>query len=373
MTILPFTNPVASPAVSAPSLKISPQQESGSALGGLAGVAGDLLGGGAATDPWNTHLLSLRMDLAMGDHVDSAVLYLLEAESTPATSLGDVLEISLGPDAESETLIYTGAVERVETALSGYRRVTLASPLLALAQSRLNGSYQEQSASDIVRSLLAETEVTAGNIDSGELYPFYAVSDKRTLLFHIHEICRQQNWLFYASGDGGLNAHALAAGDANKTFAYGVDIIELQHWQRLPSLTGSKVIGGGAATSQGKDAWSWLTKEPRVLTESGDGRPVFARQALRDVPGTQAYAGYLSAQDQANSHRVRLRTIAAPEVLTGSAFGISGAPHSAANGTFVADRVVISFDRTDGYISLIEGFNRDAAGSSALGALGDLL
>ncbi len=373
MVSLPFTDPVATPAVVAPKLKISQQQDAGGGLGGLADAAGGLLGGGQGPDPWSTHLLYMRMSLALGDHVDHVVLHLLETDSAPATQLGDQLDVALGYGEDSETLLFTGTIQGMETTLAGYRRLIVTSPLLELAQKRLNSSFEEQSASDIIQALLGETEVAAGTVDSGEQYPFFVVSDRHSLLAHIQLIAQQQNWLCFCGPDGQLNARAIGSESAAKTFAYGVDIIDLQHWTQNPALAGVKVVGGGAATSNGSDAWNWLTKEPKAMSEAGDSSQVVSLRALRDSPGTQNHADYLMAQSQSATNRVRLQTSAAPEVVIGAAFEITGAPDSATNGIFVADRVVISFDQMQGFTSIIEGFNRDAAGAGGLGALGGLL
>ncbi|WP_020408676.1 hypothetical protein [Hahella ganghwensis] len=373
MVSLPFTDPVAAPAVRTPKLKISQKQSASDGLGGLADAAGALLGGNPGPDPWSTHLIGLRMSLSLGDHVGSVILHILESESAPEASLGDELELALGFDDETETPIFTGKIQRLENHLAGYRRLTITSPFLELSQKRINASFEEQSASDIVQSLLGETNVGAGSIDSGEQYSFYVVSDRLSLLQHIQAISAQQNWICYCGANGQLNAHALDTGEEAKVFAYGSDIIELEHWVQEAALTGVKVVGGGAATSQGSDAWNWLTKDPKALAEAGESGRVVPMRVLRDAPSAQNFSAALMSKDAQATNRVRLTSSAAPEVLPGTYFEITGAPFSAANAIFVAEKVVMTFDRSKGFLSFIEGFSRDSAGTSALGSLGGLL
>ena len=373
MVSLPFTDPVAAPAVRTPQLKIQTLQASSSGLGGLADVATSLLGGNSGPDPWATHLISMRMQLALGDHVDHVILQVLETEQAPDTALGTTLSIALSFDDGEEIDLFTGNIQRQETLLAGYRRVLVSSPLLQLSQQRLNSSFEEQSAKDIIQSLLAETDVAAGTIDSGERYPFYVVSDRQTLLQHIQVIAELQNWLCYAAADGSLNAHALNNAEQAKVFAYGSDIIAMTHRTQNLAQAGVKVVGSGAATSNGADAWNWLSKEPKTLAESGASGEVFSASSLRDTTSAENFSAALGAKSARASNRVQLQTTAAPEVLPGSAFEIQSAPNAAANAIYVAERVTISFDRQTGFVSHIDGFNREAGAASLGGALGGLL
>ncbi|MCP4765237.1 MAG: hypothetical protein GY875_03110 [Gammaproteobacteria bacterium] len=373
MTGLPFTDPVATPAVRTPKLKISQQQDSGGGLGGLAGTAAALLGGEQGADPWQAYLMMMRLTLGSGNHVGHAILHVMDGDAAPEANLGDKLDIALSFDDDAETPIFTGSIQKIEATVAGYRRLTVTSPLLALSQKRINTSFEEQSADDILQALLAETDVEAGNIASGGQYPFYVVSDRRSLLDHIQRLCAQQNWLCFCGPDGKLNAQSVAAADAAKSFAYGSDIIEMEHGTRLAALSGLKVIGGGAASSNGADAWNWLTKDPKALSETGEPGRVVAMRALRDAQAAQSFGESLVAQDAQQTSYLRLLTSAAPEVLPGNAFSVEGVPTGTTDGTYVAERVVISFDRSQGFQSRIEGFNRDAVSAGALGAPGGLL
>jgi len=370
MVSLPFTDPVATPAVVTPTLKVRRQ---GSSDAGLGQGALDLLGASPNPDAWMAHLLSMRMTLACGDHVDNVVLHLLETEQTPATALGDRLQIALGYGDDGETPLFSGTVAQVETTLSGYRRLVLTSPLLQLAQGRLNGSFEEQSAGDIIRALLGETDVTAGEISPGSQYPFYVVSDRSPLLAHINVLCQQQNWLCYCGADGSLNARTVGEKPPVRTLAYGVDLLELRHWQRSPALAGVKVVGDGAAASKGADAWNWLTKETQATGEAGAGNVVVSQGALRDNAASKSFAQSILADSERAANRVQLQTSAAPDILPGAPFDISGAPTEAANGTFVAERVVISYDQRSGFISTIKAFNRAAGTGDGAGPGGGLL
>lgn len=371
MTGLPFTDQTVSPAVRAPVLKISQASEPAGGLGGLAGAAADLLGGRSGPDPWQSYLVNMRMTLALGQ-VGHVSLHLLEGEEAPQVSLGDKLEFSLGFDDEGDAPIFTGSVSALQSTVAGYRRVTLTSPLLTLAQQRLNSSFEEQTSGDIIQSLLGETDVEPGNIDSGELYPFYVVSDTRSLLEHINRLAYRQNWICYGGPDGRLNAHEVASGEPARSFAYGADIIGLKHSTRESAVAGVKVIGAGAASGSGAQAWSWLTKTPGVTGSSGSPDRVVPARALRSNDAAQHYATALQSRDARKTKQLQLLTAAAPEVLPGLAFSVEEAPDGDANGTYVAERVVLSFDMERGFLSRIDGFSQDAGGGAA-GLLGGLL
>ena len=64
MTGLPFTDPIAAPAVRTPELKIAGQ--AGGGPGGLASAAGALLGESPGADAWSSYLLAMRLTLGSG-------------------------------------------------------------------------------------------------------------------------------------------------------------------------------------------------------------------------------------------------------------------------------------------------------------------
>jgi len=371
MVGLPFTDPVESPAVVEPQLKISVEQESSGGLGGAAGLASDLLGNNEGPDPWLTHLMQMKTELRSGAQVSHATLFVADSETAPEVSLGDTLKLELGYGDSGSVPFFKGSIEKVESSIDGYKRVVVVSPLIELAKKRINQSFEEQSAGDVVNSLAGETSIETDNVESGNQYPFLVVSDRQSLLEHIHAIARQQNWLCYDGPEGKLNAHKLTAGEVAKTFAYGSDVMELHHWKKNSGLEGAKVIGSGAATSNGSSAWSWLTKEPKVVSESGTGIPVVPSRALRDNPGAQGMLDRLLAEDQQKTNRVRIKTGAAPEVRVGSLFEITEAPNDA-NGRYFADQIILEFDRENGFVSIVEGFS-ESASSGGLGGLGGLL
>jgi len=367
MVGLPFTDDAGAPAVREPTLKITVQATSSAGAGGfgseLASAAASLMGA-VATDPWPQHLLDLQLHCALAPHVDYVQINLIDCETTPALSLADKMTIALGYDGATPDVIFTGEVARLQRSVHGVLRVVAVGALAKLAWSVANASYEKQKAGDIVRALGAEVGVTPGKVDSGADYPFYVIDDRRNALTHIADIARSNGFLCYATPKGELQFHATQT-TTSIPLRYGADIIAMDAFAQRANRTGIKVVGEGAAPSQGGDANSWLVKKPQAMAEEGDKpRFVVAAPAAKDLAAAAEMAKARLARWQQYDQHVQVSATLTPTITLGSTFAVKGAPNADANGDYIAIGVKHEFDRKRGYTSEFSGVRVAAAGLS---------
>jgi hypothetical protein len=181
------------------------------------------------------------------------------------------------------------------------------------------------------------------------------------------ELARQEHWLLSVSADNSLSAKPINAGSPVHTFTYGVDLVALAKVVSTPSESSPTVVGTGAATSQGSHAWSWLSKS-RAVASSG-AAPIINAGSIRDAELAASRLNHHQQRVESAANPVRLRTNAIHPVLPGDSFAISGTAE--ADGSYIAARVLLRFDREQGFITDIQGFSIAAAGG-LLGALGGL-
>ncbi len=269
----------------------------------------------------------------------------------PAAALGDSGTIAFGYGDESEPA-FSGQVDSIKRRLAGGRRITLVNGAARLARRRLDKSFQGQSAGEIVSSLLGEVEpsISAGAIEDGVSYPFYAVDSGRTLLQHVADLARRNGHVAYLTPAGELFFAPPEEEEPAHEFTYAQDIITLQLEQRAPLINSALVTGEGAAGSAGSDAWPWLLKEPGpVQAEAGDGQPqeLVADGSLRSGDAVNVAAGALMAAQI--SLAGRMLSSGAPAVRAGSTIRIAGAPDETFNGVYFVSRVRHRFDKARGY------------------------
>lgn len=342
-------------------------------LGGLAGAVGNALGvnlGGSA-DPWQQHLLAMRVESGVAPFVDTAELALAVTPQSPPVALADNGSLSLGYSDDAAKTVFTGVVAELRHGL-GVQQVRLTNGGAALARLRLNQSFEQQSAGAIVSALADLAAVATDTVEAGADYPFYIVSQGQSVYRHIADLASQNDFAAWVTPDNTLIFAPLTAGDPVATFTYGDNLLALQMHEASPVLEAVTVIGEGAAGSQGAKAWSWLVKDPSVVTgEAGDG----GSQRLISAPGLRtgdlAQRTATGLVNRSNITKVggRLLAIGAPTVTVGSTIAIANAPQAIANGQFLVQRVRHDLTRQQGFTTFISFVKVGEEGSSLAGAL----
>jgi hypothetical protein len=224
-----------------------------------------------------------------------------------------------------------------------------------LSQLRINQSYEQQAAGDLVSDLCGQADVATDAIEPGIDLPFYVVDDRYNAYEHIDRLARKSGYIAYFTTEGKLYFGPEQAGQAVQTFSYASDILELRIQQNNTSATAVTVMGEGAAGTEGQEAWSWLIKDPGSVTaEAGEGkRRLYSDASLRSSDACQATAGSIAGRTGAQALTGHILTAGAPAVVVGSSIAITDAPSESMNGQFFVSRISHRYSKQSGFTSRI--------------------
>jgi len=322
-------------------------------LGGGAGAVAGQMG----ADPWQRSTQSIMTCCAMAPHADLAIIWLAGDDQSPAVAVADEGDISLGYEDDGTELVFTAEVEKIYFTIHGNKGIETVNGSSALSRLRINQSYEQQSAGDIVSDLASQAGVETDSVESGMDLPFYVIDDRRSAWEHIALLAQKCGYAAYFSTENKLCFGALFAGQAVQNFTYGIDILAIEAIQAASPASTFVVVGEGAAGSQGEAAWSWLTKDPSSVTaEAGEGpvRKVTTAPSLRSAQSVQSAADGLAAAAQRKVNTGRIITAGAPAVTVGATIEIADLPQAALNGTCLVMRVIHEFSKRSGFISRID-------------------
>jgi hypothetical protein len=332
----------------------------------------DISLGSASADEWRAALVGVRVDMALAPAVDRAELYVAPTPDAPTAALDDSGSITLGYEDGDATTVFAGQVIGIDAHARGSTRIILGNGGAALAALRVNQSYEQQSAGDIVSDLAGRASVTPGTVDSGVSFAFYVVDDRQTGYQQVATLAKLSGLLAYVTPEGELNFTAPNQGLAVQEFTFGVDVLSLYVTNTSPLVGAVSMVGEGAAGSQGTDAWAWLVKDPASVTGqsgSGSGERLFSGAALRssDAAGNAAQ-GALDAF--ARSEKVgRLLVPGAAAVVVGSPIGVADVPQSDLNGSGLVLSVQHRLGKDYGFLTQITFSTSGGGGVAALGRL----
>lgn len=360
----------AAPAVRRPTFAVSFGEGGGAGLGGALAAGAAALGVGGAADPWQQSVVSVSVECGLAPAVDGMEVCFAAGEGAPAAAVGDEGSVKLGYEDDSTELVFTGAVDCVRYGVQGLTRLRATNGGAALSRLRVNVSYEQQTAGDVVRDLASQAEVETETVEDGVDLPYYVVDAQTNAYQQIEILARKSGCMAFFTNEGKLSFVALETGQAVQTFNYGVDILSMHVTQASAQSGEVLVYGEGAAGSQGRDAWSWLVKDPSPVRKSaGDGKPKRERQdsALRTGDAVQAAAdGAANAAGHA-MFTGKLLVPGAPLVVAGATIEVAGAPDETFNGSYLVRGLRHRYSKLQGFTTLI--FFSKGAGGGGLGGL----
>jgi phage protein D len=361
---LAFADSVDAAAVRRPTFSVRFGDGGGSGGGGLLGAVAAAVGlTGGANDPWQGHLVSLALDLGLAPCADLATLVLAGGGQAPTVAAGDSGSISLGYTDQSPVLVCSATVAAIRRGLGGALQFAAENGGGKLSRLRLNQSYEQQSAGDIVHDLAEQAGVETDSIESGSGFAFYVIDDRRSAFGHIAELARKCGFGAWFSAEGKLNFAPLPGGEPVQRFTYGADILALT-LRQAPAYPAGFSLGG-----EGQDAWPWLVKDPAGVTaQAGDGARRISDPSLRSAEAAQAAADGHMAAAALTTVTGRIRVPGAPAVTVGSRIAITGAPDADLNGAALVVRVRHQFSKSGGFISIFD-FSKSAESGAGPGGL----
>jgi hypothetical protein len=221
---------------------------------------------------------------------------------------------------------------------------------------RVNQSYQNRSAGEIVRDLAARAGVETDAVEDGTTFAFLVVDDRRGVYAQIAALARRCGFLAGFTGEGKLRFAPPADGTPSQSFAYGADVLSLHAVEAGPAVGEVTAVGEGAAGASGQDAWSWLVKDPSSVTDrAGSGAParLLTDGALRSRDAVRRAAAAVSDAAVAASLVGTLLVPGAPAVALGGAVEVRGAPEERLNGLWSVRRLRHRYAKRDGFTTLL--------------------
>ncbi len=313
-------------------------------------------------DDVSDYVTAIRVEMGLFPAVDGAVVLLRHEARVTLPTPGDLAGIALGYDDTAAATVFSGHVISVERTIAGAARINLADSTAALARLRLNRSYVQQDAGQIVEDLLNEAGAEAGTIAGGVSLAHYAIHSGQRALDVITDLARKSGHVAYCDPEGAVTFETPGAGSAVQTFVYGSDIVSLRVAECEPLLGQIAIAGEGAAGSSGDEAWSWLVKDTASVTgTAGQSTPADSRSdaGLRSAEAAQQAADGLIAAEQRAAVSGVLVVPGAPVVTVASTIDIEDVPTGELNGSYLVRWIRHRYDKHAGFTSTI-GLNKAA-------------
>lgn len=322
--------------------------------GGLLDVASSLLGA-PQDDPWANHLRRVELILAPAPFLSIARLQLANGEEGPEVAIDDELKIELGYDDSLQTA-FTGKVLMLGDRDLDTQEILLGCGGHALAQMRQYTSFENQSLADILNLWASDAALSTGNIDTGPSYPFLAIDDQRSLWEWSAWLARHAGAWVWTGADNNLNCKQPGE-PSNRSYTYGSDLLGLDFSQRTSLFGEVNVSSEGSAGSQGKQAWSWLTKSSDAVSASagqGSASRLYQDGSLRNQEAVQSYARSVNESAERQRTVVKVRVPGSPELSLGQTFDITDCPNGRGDGSYIITRLHHLFDNR-GFTSELSG------------------
>jgi phage protein D len=310
------------------------------------------LGDGSA-DGLARAVVSIELEAGTAPGVDALVTVLASGADAPAVAVGDKCSVSLGYEGELEK-VFSGAVASVRRSVDGPTRVLATNAGAGLARMRVNQSYEQLSAGEIVNELASRFGVEPGAVEDGVQLPFYVVDDRRSVWAHLAVLARACGYLTFADPEGRIVFGPPPAGPPTQSFAYAVDVLSLAAAGSTASVGAVTIVGEGAAGSQGADAAAWFAKDAAGVTgTAGSGVPerLFQEPSLRTGEAAQTAAD-AAARTPALTGRVVVP--GAPGVTVGGAIEITGTPGDTLNGICTVRALRHRYAKRAGFVTTID-------------------
>jgi hypothetical protein len=302
------------------------------------------------------------------------------AESGGA-SPGDPVGLDLG-DEDAVERVFTGTIAEIRPRLDGCQLFCLGT-MLGLVDLRVSSFYRAQSAGDVVRDLVGQAGLQAGEIADGIDLPHFAVERRVGAHAQLRRLAERLGYSLFSDRTGKIHFRGLgpaaslsvlggalsgvasaAAGAASAAaaalgigggggIAYGKHMLDCAaHLQ--PALGRTIVVGGESPMSGfGEDKSFWLAAaDSQYEGSSGDGPELLVTDPAartKDMAGRFA-AGYATSFNR-RSRDIRISVLGLPALELGDSTGGSGAPVAALNASGYVKALRHRFGFLEGFVT----------------------
>jgi hypothetical protein len=292
---------------------------------------------------------------------------------------GDQVTLELTSGSTSAT-VATATVKAVDRSLE-LVTIVATTGMQALAETRVNQVYENQSLGQIVGDLASQAGVDTGDVDQGARYPYLVVHESRSVLRTVLDLARREGMDVWVDPDGRLNVKAFMKVRADHVLRYGVELLALDGRSGEPVAEHVLVNGESPSSSTGSDTWHWLAQDLSPHRgESGSGARTKALQdgAVRTKAAADAAAKARLDAIAAHAETGRAITLGRPTIQLGEAVALEDVPGDGFGSTLCLESVRHLYSSREGFVTVV-GFSARAgsgaagAAGAAAGALGGLL
>lgn len=283
-------------------------------------------------EPRASTVVELTVRLDMDTPADSVTIVQGQVGGLRAAP-GDDVSVDLGYSDEDDGLlrVLTGTVVTTEPGIRT-ERVVGHSTADALLRTRVDRTFEDTTAGEIVRALAGEAGLDVDRAEDGPQLPAYVVDGRRDAARHVRDLAALAGFDTYTTPEGALVFEALGGSRTVHTVKYGEHVLAAEQWRARPVAGTVVVVGDSPGSSRGDESWAWLTKDVTTRQgSSGTGSPTLllertvARSARVASDAARAAADALTA----SSLRVRVRIQGRPQVALGDLVRLERFPERA--------------------------------------------
>ncbi len=279
-----------------------------------------------------------------------AVSIELAQVNAPDVALGDTVTVELGYNDDT-VIVMDGTIQHIKPGLETVR-VTAHNRAQKLLDMRLNQTYENQSAGDIVSDLAGQAGINTQTVEQGISFPFYVIDYQKNGWRHLHDIAGKCAFDLYLTPEGKLVFKPFKKSSATHNLTYGISIIALNRRSHPLDFAGVTVYGESPASSQGSDTAHWLTKDFNDYKgTAGSQAPALVIQdvTLRTKEAADMAAKGRMEQIQRKQHRGTADIIGNADIKLNDTVEIKNAPQNVLNGLFQVRRVSHTFNKQTGF------------------------
>ncbi|MGD2088503.1 MAG: hypothetical protein PVH61_20165 [Candidatus Aminicenantes bacterium] len=262
----------------------------------------------------------------------------------------DPVSIELGYDDQTVTVM-KGTVQYIKPGFETLKIIAY-TPVQKLLDLRLNQTYENQSAGDIVSDLAGQVNMDTQTVENGIQFPFYVIDDRKNGWEHLHDIAQKCGFDLYLTPDSKLVFKEFKNSSAAFTLTYGKTIISLIHSDMPQDFKSVTVRGESPASSQGSSTSHWLTKSfENFKGSTGTETPELSIQdaVVRTKEAADASAKGRMNIIQRKKHQGMVDIIGNANIKLGDIFEIKQAPQSDLNGLFQVRAVSHTMNKKAGF------------------------
>jgi len=255
---------------------------------------------------------------------------------------------------DSGSTVFTGTIQSLEYSLNEVHGIAHGSQK-DLVQMRIDETFIDQSAGDVVQALADRAGLEIGTIDTGIQLPKYLAEGSVSLFEHLHTLARICGVDVFTDEDGKINFTKREAFTADFTYQYGINLVDARITQKIPAVSSIEVIPESPASQEGAEASSWFVKSSRDISASaGEGNSRRFSNALCTTKEAAETAAKSYQRDiTRRATKGKIMVMGQPEANPGQVVELKDMPDGNTNGYYEISGVDHALDGIRGFRSTL--------------------